>query len=135
MRMSNKQYKRWLQSIILILFICTFDNSNHTAKAHVFTNLIRDWKQFSSYPSLARALRALNQGRYSDAEREAQYVLNQINSDSRQARLLLAEALLAQHRYADALDALKPIINEPLYRQIQLIWLNQSEKKEIFLLF
>ena len=118
--------KIWRNSLVLVffLFICT--DSNKTAQANVFTNLIRDWKEFSSYPSLARASRALSEGRYSDAEREARFVLNQIDTNSHQARLILAEALLAQRQYGHALDALQVSIEEPLYRQIQLIWLNQS---------
>ncbi|KZR84940.1 bacteriophage N4 receptor, outer membrane subunit [Synechococcus sp. MIT S9509] len=126
MSWASSKSKSWLNSLVLVVFLFICIDSNKTAQANIFTNLIRDWKDFSSYPSLARASRALSQGRYSDAEREARFVLNQIDTNSHQARLILAEALLAQRRYGNALDALQMSIEEPLYRQIQLIWLNQS---------
>jgi adsorption protein A len=90
-----------------------------------FPNLLRDWKRFSAYPHLARGSQALQQGRFSEAEREARHVLNRIDATSRDARVLLAQALLAQRRHGPALDALQPLPGAALRRQIQLSWLNQ----------
>lgn len=93
--------------------------------ALAFPNLLRDWQRFSAYPHLARGSQALQQGRFSEAEREARHVLNRIDSSSREARLLLAQALLAQRRHGPALDALQPLPTAALRQQIQLSWLNQ----------
>lgn len=96
-----------------------------SAPAQAFPNLLRDWQRFSSYPHLARGAKALQQRRFAEAEREARHVLNKIDANSREARLLLAEALLAQRRFGTALDALAPLPREPLRREIQNSWLNQ----------
>ena len=90
-------------------------------------DLLRSWRRFSSYPHLARGYAALRQGKAAEAEREARHILNRLDRDSREARQLLAEALLPQGRYGEALDALAPLPPGPLQRQIQLSWLNQRQ--------
>ena len=90
-------------------------------------DLLRSWRRFSSYPHLARGYAALRQGKATEAEREARHILNRLDRDSREARQLLAEALLPQGRYGEALDALAPLPPGPLQRQIQVSWLNQRQ--------
>jgi bacteriophage N4 adsorption protein A len=90
-------------------------------------DLLRSWRRFTSYPHLARGYTALRQGKATEAEREARHILSRIDRDSREARQLLAEALLPQGRYGEALDALAPLPPGPLQRQIQLSWLNQRQ--------
>jgi len=95
--------------------------------AEAAPDLLRGWRRFSSYPHLARGYTALRQGKTAEAEREARHILNNLDRDSREARMLLAEALQAQGRYGEALDALAPLPPSPLQRQIQLSWLNQRQ--------
>lgn len=90
-------------------------------------DLLRSWRRFSSYPHLARGYTALRQGKTAEAVQQARHILNRLDRDSREARQLLAEALLAQGRYGPALDALAPLPPSPLQRQIQLSWLNQRQ--------
>jgi bacteriophage N4 adsorption protein A len=95
--------------------------------AQAAPDLLGSWRRFSSYPHLARGYAALRQGKAAEAEQQARHILNILDKDSRQARQLLAEALLAQGRYGAALDALAPLPPSPLQRQIQLNWLNQRQ--------
>ena len=95
--------------------------------AQAAPDLLGSWRRFSSYPHLARGYAALRQGRAAEAEQQARHILNRLDRDSREARQLLAEALLAQGRYGAALDALAPLPPSPLQRQIQLSWLNQRQ--------
>jgi len=95
--------------------------------AQAAPDLLGSWRRFSSYPHLARGYAALQQGRAAEAEQQARHILNSLDRDSREARQLLAEALLAQGRYGAALDALAPLPPSPLQRQIQLSWLNQRQ--------
>jgi adsorption protein A len=95
--------------------------------AQAAPDLLRSWRRFSSYPHLARGYAALRQGKAAEAEREARHILNKLDRDSREARLMLAEALRAQGRYGAALDALAPLPPSPLQRQIQLSWLKQRQ--------
>lgn len=90
-------------------------------------DLLRSWRRFSSYPHLARGYAALRQGKATEAEREARHILTKIDRASREARQLLAEALLPQGRFGEALDALAPLPPGPLQRQIQWSWLNQPQ--------
>ena len=100
---------------------------NLAPPAEAAPDLLRGWRRFSSYPHLARGYTALRQGKTAEAEREARHILNNLDRDSREARMLLAEALQAQGRYGEALDALAPLPPSPLQRQIQLSWLNQRQ--------
>jgi len=95
--------------------------------AQAAPDLLRSWRRFSSYPHLARGYAALRRGKAAEAEQQARHILNTLDRDSREARQLLAEALLAQRRYGSALDALAPLPPGPLQRQIQLSWLNQRQ--------
>lgn len=90
-------------------------------------NLLRDWRQFRIYPHLSRGIAALRRGQPEEAERQARHILNRIDSGSREARLLLAEALVAQRRFGNALDALAPLPVEPRRREIQRAWLDGPE--------
>jgi adsorption protein A len=95
--------------------------------AQAAPDLLRSWRRFSSYPHLARGYAALRQGKAAEAEQQARHILTRLDRNSREARQLLAEALLAQGRYGTALDALAPLPPSPLQRQIQLSWLNQRQ--------
>jgi len=95
--------------------------------AQAAPDLLGSWRRFSSYPHLARGYAALRRGKAAEAEQQARHILNKLDRDSREARQLLAEALLAQGRYGAALDALAPLPPSPLQRQIQLSWLNQRQ--------
>ena len=119
-------FDRLIKLCSVLIFAQIVFGTAQPAKALDFTDPIFDWKWFSSYPYLSKASRALSEQRYTDAERDARFVLR-IQPDSRQAKLILAEALLAQERYGEALDALHPNSHEPLYQQIQLSWLNDSK--------
>ena len=125
--MLGSNFRNLLRSAFLAFFLVSCVDINQVVNAHPFSNLILDWKRFSSHKYLVRASRALSQGRYAEAEREASYVLKHHDSHSRQAKLILAESLLAQQRHANAVDALNELADEPLYKQIQLSWLNQPE--------
>ncbi len=95
--------------------------------AQAAPDLLGSWRRFSSYPHLARGYAALRRGKPAEAEQQARHILNKLDRDSREARQLLAEALLGQGRYGAALDALAPLPPSPLQQQIQLSWLNQRQ--------
>jgi adsorption protein A len=125
---TSRSRSRHLCALVLLAGVATGASLGPlTPPAEAGANLLRDWRQFRIYPHLSRGIAALRRGQPEEAERQARHILNRIDSGSQEARLLLADALVAQRRFGNALDALAPLPVEPRRREIQRTWLNGPE--------
>ena len=88
------------------------------------------WRRFSSYPCLAKGYAAMRQGQPRQAEAAARHVLQHLDPAGSAAQHLLAEALVKQRRFAEALPlvpANRDSSSTRLRSEIQHTWLNQAQ--------
>ncbi|PTR24291.1 MULTISPECIES: phage receptor [unclassified Pseudomonas] len=95
---------------------------------------LTDFDQFRSYPYMDRSYREAKNGNWKEVERLMRHLLSKVPEND-EARALLVQSLVKQHRYEDAVQALPDTpANSDTLLNLRLAWIEQdppeSEKVE-----